>query len=52
MLGYLERISKPNSGEDNSMCAVHAFALNTALLPLALRLDSCAANMTFPLTFG
>lgn len=52
MLGYLERISEPNSREDNSMCAVRDFALNTTLLPLALGLDSSAANTPLPFTFG
>lgn len=34
-MGYLERISEPNSREGNSMCAGHAFASDTALLALA-----------------
>lgn len=52
MLSYLDRISEPDSREDNSVCAGRGFALNTALRPLALRLGSSAANMPFRFTFG
>lgn len=47
MFGCSERISGPIRRGDNSMCAVWAFALNTALLPVGLGLDSSFLNTPF-----
>lgn len=52
MLGYLERISGPNSREDISMSAVWACALNAAFLPVGLKLNFSFASTHFPFAFG